>query len=168
MLTKERLDELLSYHLETDHFTWKVSRGGTARAGSVAGSPNTSGHIQIKIDGKLYLAHRLVFLTITGRWPENELDHIDGNPANNRWANLREATRIENMQNQRVNTCNTSGVTGVGWHATTSKWRSRIHVNRKFVHLGYFTEFEDAVAARRAAEMKYFGEFSATASRSAA
>jgi hypothetical protein len=165
--TKERLDELLAYHLAAGYFTWKVSRG-RVRAGTIAGTPDASGHIQIKIDGKPYLAHRLIFLMMTGRWPENEIDHIDGNPANNRWANLRPATRAENARNLRTNTRNTSGATGVCWHARLGKWQAHIAVDRKSIHLGYFAEFEDAVAARRATEVKYFGEFSATASRAAA
>jgi hypothetical protein len=165
MTMKERLDELLAYHLAAGYFTWRVSRGGTARAGTVAGGPDASGHIRIRIDGRLYSAHRLAFLTMTGRWPENDVDHIDGNPADNRWCNLRPATHAENARNQRTRTDNTSGVPGVGWHAASGKWQARIKVNGRFIHLGLFVELEDAVAARRAAELEPFGEFSATASR---
>ena len=168
MLTKERLDELLAYDPETGLFTWKVRINGRIRVGDEAGRTNTSGHIQITISRSSYCAHRLAFLAMTGRWPENEVDHINGNPADNRWVNLRPATRVENMRNQRTNARNTSGVTGVSWDTRRGKWMAFIQTNRKTTHLGYFTKFEDAVAARRAAEVKYFGEFSATASRSAA
>ncbi len=163
MITKERLDELLAYDRETGLFTWRVRRQ-RIRIGSVAGRPNTSGHIQIKIDGKPHLAHRLAFLTMTGCWPENEVDHINGVRDDNRWTNLRPATHAENGRN-RCKTRNTSGVTGVRWDAARGKWCAYIRVNRKHIHLGRLTEFEDAVVARRAAEVKYFGEFSATASR---
>ncbi len=168
MLAKERVNALFDLDLKTGHFTRKVSRGGTARAGTIAGSLSSSGHIQIRIDGKPYLAHRLIFFMVTGRWPEGEIDHINGDPSDNRWSNLREATHAENGRNLRKMSHNTSGVPGVSWYARLGKWQAQIQVNRKKIHLGYFTDFEDAVAARRAAEIKYFGEFSATSSRAVA
>jgi hypothetical protein len=166
MTTKERLDELLALDLAAGHFTRKVSRGGN-RAGTIAGTLDARGYIKIQIDGKYYSAHRLIFFMMTGHWPEGEIDHINGDRSDNRWRNLREATPAENSRNRRTTARNTSGVPGVYWDAASGKWRAQIQVNRKKINLGYFTEFEDAVAARRAAEVKYFGEFSATASRPA-
>ena len=165
MITKERLDELLAYDPETGHFTWGVRAGSRALVGTVAGSPNTNGHVHIGVDGKRYLAHRLAFLKMTGVMPDDQVDHINGVRDDNRWPNLRPATNAENGRNRRTQTTNTSGVPGVGWYARLGKWQAYIRVNYKHIHLGLFTEFEDAVAARRAAEVKYFGEFSATASR---
>ena len=166
MITKERLDEVLDYNQETGLFTWRVRPNRSIRIGTVAGSPiSTSGHISVGFDGKRYLAHRLAFLTMTGCWPEHEVDHINGDPADNRWSNLRPATRAENARNVRKKSNNTSGVPGVYWAAARGKWMAYIHINRKMISLGRFTEFQEAAAARRAAEVKYFGEFSATASR---
>ncbi len=167
MLTQKRVHELLALNPDLGRFTRKVSRGG-ARAGTIAGSRDALGRVRIQIDGENHYAHRLIFFMVKGRWPEGEIDHIDGNPANNRWSNLREATRTENNRNRSTQSNNTSGVTGVVWLARRGKWRASIVVNRRKIHLGYFTEFEEAVAARCAAEVKYFGEFSATASRAAA
>ncbi|WEL95620.1 HNH homing endonuclease [Xanthomonas phage vB_XooS_NR08] len=84
-LTFEDVDKLLAYEPETGVLTWKVFRGYTAKAGSVAGClDKTVGYIQVWANGKRYLAHRLAWLLHTGAWPIQHLDHIDGNPSNNR------------------------------------------------------------------------------------
>lgn len=124
----------------------------------------------IKIDGAKHYTHRIIFFLANGTDPaEKHVDHI--NPLillPNISVNLRLATQSENMRNQRKNARNTSGVPGVGWHKRHRKWRTHIRVYGKQTHLGYFTDFDDAVAARKAAEAKYFGEFSHDASRTVA
>jgi hypothetical protein len=82
--------------------------------------------------------------------------------ADNRWANLRMATRAQNKANTRPCAANTSGVKGVHWHKSAHKWRARIKVNGKRRHLGFFCTPESAAAAYAAAAEKYFGEFSRT------
>lgn len=168
MLTQKRVHELLALDPEIGTLTRRIQTSSNARAGTIAGSRNARGYILIRLDGKYYLAHRLIFFMMVGRWPEHQIDHINGDPSDNRWSNLREATPAENSRNLRTKSSNTSGVTGVGWDARRGKWRAEIKVNLKQIHLDRFVKFEDAVAARRAAEVKYFGEFSATASRAAA
>ncbi len=166
MLTKERLDELLAYDPETGWFTWRVRTSNRVRVGATAGTPHyRRGYILVRIDGRRYSAHRLAFLTMTGCWPEDEVDHINGDPADNRWTNLRQATHLENGRNLRKMRNNTSGVTGVFWSTQYGKWCSEITAARKKIQLGYCTAFDEAVSARRAAEVEYFGEFSPTASR---
>lgn len=88
------------------------------------------------------------------------VDHIDGNPCNNRKSNLRICTQNNNAKNKRLLDSNKSGVTGVIWYDKRNKWMSYITVNRKRIHLGYFINKEDAIKAREKAELKYFGEFS--------
>ena len=83
------------------------------------------------------------------------IDHIDHNPGNNSVENLREVTVIENHRNMSLNKNNTSGVTGVFWHASRNKWMSGIMIKGKNLHLGYFTTLEEATAARQAANIKY-------------
>ncbi len=163
MITKDRLDELLAYDPETGLFTWRVRRKGV-RASGVAGG-FSKGHVTICVDYVRYPAHRLAFLTMTGAFPPAEVDHINGDPADNRWSNLRPATREENGRNLRVKSNNTSGTTGVHWDASRGRWFAQIKANVGTINLGRYVKFEDAVAARRAAEVKYFGEFSATTSR---
>src|SRR5690606_33021363 len=87
-LTRERLAEVLDYDPTTGIFLWKKPTGSRAVAGSVAGTVNLSGYIQIQIDGTIYYAHRLAWLWMTGSWPNNEIDHSEMNPADNRWSNL--------------------------------------------------------------------------------
>lgn len=157
MITKERLDELFLCDPEAGTFTRRVSRGNTKR-GSVAGHIGDDGYLMIRIDGKLYRAHRLVFLTMTGEFPPTDVDHINGIRTDNRWSNLRLATRSQNLRNKSIQSNNTSGALGVSWDKRRKKWEYRIKAEG-VQHIGVFAEFEDAVAARKAAEIKYFGEF---------
>lgn len=115
-LTHSDLVRLLDYNPETGLFTWKAKRCGT-KHGSVAGSIDPShGYRRIKIDGHLYLAHRLAWFYVCGEWPAHEIDHIDRARANNRIANLRPATRSENQCNKPRYSNNRTGAKGVHWH----------------------------------------------------
>ena len=97
MLSHERLKEVLEYDPGTGISTWLVDRTGTARAGARAGCIHkSSGYRVIRIDGKLYREHRVIFFWMTGKWPDKEVDHRDLDKSNNRWHNLREATRSQN------------------------------------------------------------------------
>ena len=87
--------------------------------------------------------------------PVDQVDHIDGNGLNNRWNNLREVSSQENNMNMRLSSNNTSGVTGVCWATRDKRWIANIKVNRKNKCLGYFTDFNEAVAARKAAEIEH-------------
>lgn len=90
---------------------------------------------------------------------ESIVDHIDGNPLNNRLNNLRVATFSQNMMNRRLQSNNSSGVTGVVWHKQKEKWQSQIKINNKNIFLGRYNNIESAIKARKDAEIKYFGEF---------
>lgn len=104
MLTQDRLKELMRYDEETGILTRRVSTSSNARAGDIAGSKDKDGYLVIRIDKKLYRAHRLAFLYVYGRFPEEFTDHINGIRDDNRISNLREVTRQENMQNQKKRT----------------------------------------------------------------
>ena len=159
MLTAERVRELLDYDPETGEFRWKVRTSLSVRPGYVAGCEHTdqSGkeYRVIKVGGKFYKAHRLAWLVTHGEFPPEQIDHIDGNGLNNRLDNLRAVSHAENQRNQRKYSNNTTGVVGVYWTKDRHKWRAMIAVNRKDIHLGYFTNKDEAVAARKAAELKY-------------
>lgn len=99
-LTVVQLKELLHYNPETGVFTWARSVGQRARIGRVAGSKVPSGYIKISVSKRVYSAHRLAWLYMTGSWPENEIDHVDNNPSNNAFSNLRAATKSQNAQNR--------------------------------------------------------------------
>jgi hypothetical protein len=146
-LTQKRLKELLSYDQNTGLFYWKVSRRGV-KQGTVAGTKTKRGYIQIRIDGKSYLAHRLTWLFFYGEWPKQHIDHINHNTSDNRIDNLREASQQENTKNRSKNKNNTSGISGVHWDKKSNKWQARIGVNGKRIHLGFFDNKEEAIAGR--------------------
>lgn len=159
MMTAWRLRELLNYDPETGLFTWLARRGGPAIAGSVAGWANGDGYIRVSLDSRSYLAHRLAVLYMTGSWPARQVDHIDRDKTNNRWINLREATNQQNCRNRPRRRNNKSGVTGVHWDKRDGKWTALIGENGGHHYLGNFAAFDDAVTARKAAEVVVFGEF---------
>jgi len=165
-LTHTRLLEVLDYSKFLGLFWWLPQPDARPQwngkfANKVAGS-QSRGYSYIRIDGKKYLAHRLAWLYVTGGWPPEgmQIDHINGDGLNNRWQNLRLATKSQNQHNHtRLDRRNKSGVTGVSWDKRHGQWQAQIAIDHKKIHLGYFDEFGDAVAARRAAEVKYFGRF---------
>lgn len=151
---REELLKLLAYDELTGILTWKVNKGPNARAGNKAGSLSDKGYRVIKINGVSYFSHRIIWKMMTREEPI-EIDHIDGVKYNNKFSNLRSVTAAENNLNMRKFCTNTSGVTGVWWNHEKEKWASQISRNNKSERIGYFNNFEDAVAARKAAELKY-------------
>lgn len=158
MITQSRLKELLSYNSDTGLFTWLVDRNSGAYAGDIAGTMMNKGYIHIKIDGKLYLAHRLAWLYIHGYMPP-QIDHIDGCRDNNKLANLRAATNALNVRNAAIRKDNNSGFKGVGFHEQTGKWRARIRINGVRKSLGLYHTPEEAHEAYCDAADLYHGEF---------
>lgn len=108
-----------------------------------------------KINDVYILMHRHILDN-----PDGIVDHIFHDKKDNRKYNLRICSPSQNSMNQILRSDNTSGVKGVNWHSSKNKWRAFIGINGKHIHLGSFTNFEDAVKARKEAEEKYFGEFS--------
>lgn len=149
-VTQERLKELLHYDPETGVFTWLVPRKGTGGVGSVAGRSNPSNkYWEICIDYKRYLAHRLACLYMTGKWPSEDVDHIDRNRTNNAFRNLREATRSQNLWNTVAR----------GTQASGKRWQAVIFTDGVRKCLGtYDTEQEAHEAYTAAAKLR--GEFS--------
>jgi hypothetical protein len=154
-ITLDELRDFFSYDPETGELFWKVNRG-MARAGSVAGSLHPAGYILVGVKRKLLRIHRVIWAICYGRWPVGDIDHINGDRADNRIANLREATRQENLRNSKKSATNASGVTGVFWQTRGRRWIAVIGGpgTRTYHYLGCFENFEDAVAARKAAEAK--------------
>jgi hypothetical protein len=157
MLTQERLREVLTYDPNTGIFRWAVSRGQRAQAGNEAGSAYTEyGHRRIHIEGKTYQAGRLAWLYVTGSWPFPEIDFKNGNPADLRFANLREATPQQNAANRR--TSNLTGTKGVSI-SSPGRFRAQICINGKRIELGAFDTIEEANAAYAKAATEAFGEY---------
>lgn len=153
MITQARLKELLHYDPETGVFTWRVSRGLAVKGGTAGCLCKESGRILIGVDGKLHLAHRLVWVYVFGCIPDSGIDHINGCPSDNRLNNLREANQSQNMQNiKNPPKHNTSGALGVCWHKGARKWMSVIQLNGSQKYLGLFDSRELAHQAYLAAK----------------
>lgn len=147
MITQGRLKELLCYIPETGDFIRNKSCGGFPE-GTVAGSASSYyGYIHISVDSKIYKAHRLAFLYMEGRFPDEEVDHLNGVRSDNSWANLREVTRGENAKNCSRRSDNTSGYPGVGFHKRRKQWRARVGAT----HLGWYPTKALAIEARKRA-----------------
>lgn len=155
----EELKEFLDYNPDTGIFTWIKPRSGS-RLNQVAGNLHL-GYIRITFKYEHYRAHRLAYYMYYGIDPlEKLIDHIDGDKSNNKIKNLRLATKSQNNMNRiSLGINNTSGISGVSWHKNNKNWRARIQLNGVAKHLGCFTNKEDAIKARKEAEIKYFGDF---------
>lgn len=150
----QRVRELFSYNPETGSITWAVRRCGV-KCGSEAGTDH-KGYRRVRIDAKFILAHRLAWAIHYGRWPHEQIDHINQNKSDNRINNLREASHSDNMVN-RTYPKGASGVTGVSKHRLG--WQAEISVNGRHVYVGIFKTIEEAASARSYAAKKQYGHF---------
>lgn len=159
-LTAERLRAALDYNPETGEFIWRNPEGHNKRfKGHKCSFIDAWGYGAIHIAGKLYKSHRLAWLYVHGVWPKRFLDHINGNRADNRICNLREASDKQNAWNTRRPTTNISGIKGVSWDEKNEQWRASIGVNGKSINLGRYDCKEDAARAYRKAATQHFGEY---------
>ncbi len=145
--------EILDYDAESGAFRWRVNRAGGAKAGDVAGYVSKQGYRQIMIKGWPHRAHRLAFLIMTGEWPAQVIDHLNGIKDDNRFSNLRAVSNEINAQNQRnARQDSRSGILGVS-PARAGRYQATIQVGGKTRHLGYFDSPEVAhqmyLAAKR-------------------
>lgn len=122
-------------------------------------SENGHGYLRAKINGTAILAHRAAWAMMTGEHPVHEIDHINRDKSDNRWKNLRQATRLENSRNRSPRSDALSGFLGVSWSRKNDRWRASICVNKRPRSLGYFDLEVDAARAYDASALLYFGEF---------
>jgi hypothetical protein len=151
MLTAERVRELLTYDPETGAFRWKTT--GSHRnpyANREEAGCRGRRYRMIGVGGRLYVAHRLAWLLMTGDWPQHQVDHKNGNGFDNRWSNLRSATQSQNVCNRRIDGRNKVGKTGVQRHSS-GRWRAYISLS--------FSSKEEAIEARKKMEALFHGEF---------
>jgi hypothetical protein len=158
MITAERLRELLHYDPETGVFTYRMPRK-RIRVGGVAGYARSDGYRRITLDRQFDYAHRLAWLYMTGEWPLADVDHKNGDPSDNRWTNLRQATTTQNLANSRKPANNTSGYKGACWDAEKRKWLASIKVNGRTKFLGRFNCPAEAHRVYVEAAKKLHGEF---------
>lgn len=159
--TIERLQEAFRLDEASGKFYWKIDPAGVPRSGLEAGTTVTNGgYRKGSLDCCELYAHRVVFALKHGRWPTAEIDHINGDPSDNRPCNLREATSAENKLNRRRQSNNRSGWKGVHIRHDGKAWCSQIRHKGKVLTLGStFKTKEEAAAAYAAASRKIHGEF---------
>ena len=154
MLTQERVRALLDYDSESGQMFYKKGAGRGRPTNKPAGWRSSQGYKMVLIDGKNYRMHRVIWLYVYGYLPE-QIDHVNHVRHDNRLCNLRAATNATNHMNRPMQANNTSGVVGVYWFKRDKKWDAQIKINGKNVYIGRFANKEDAVAARKQAEIDF-------------
>lgn len=180
LLSQKKIKELLHYDPLSGIFTWKerpfsmfshcknpqhqCDAWNTVFSGKEAGGkykPTVSKAFYIRINITLnkkmrsYLAHRLVFLYTEGKFPPEQVDHIDGDGLNNKIINLRKVSHQDNLKNKPMYSNNTSGCVGVIWNKKSQKWHVQIRAKSKNIYGGLYSNIEDAIARRRQMEVEY-------------
>lgn len=166
-LTQEIVKELFDCDLTNGVLTWKkrdikwftsereCKRWNSRYAGKEAlTSLARFGHKQGKLFNKVQKAHRIIWLWATGELPD-QIDHINGIPGDNRLANLRNVSSQENQRNVKLTDRNKSGFVGVCFRESTKRWRANIKIDGKTIYLGNFKNIDDAINARKEANIKY-------------
>ena len=161
-LTHARLTQLFHYDPNTGLFTRLVNRCSRTKVGEIAGTLSAQGYLRIKIDRRDYNCHRLAWLYMTNEWPKDQIDHINGIRADNRFCNLRDATTAENSRNGLLSKNNKSGFKGVCFDKDIQKWRAAIWLERKPKYLGVFATPEEAAEAYDRAAISMHGRFART------
>jgi len=155
-LSQEQLKEWFNYHSD-GYLVWAVSRG-KAKSGKKAGMIHKNGYLRTGINGKVYSNHRLIYIWHYGK-TSKFIDHIDGNPLNNKIDNLREANAIENQQNAKLSVKNTSGYKNVTLCPQTKKWAVKLRVDGKIKTVGRYNDIELANLVAIEARDKYHGKY---------
>ena len=158
LMTSEFAKRIWSYDSETGVFRWKIRSHHRLQIGDIAGCHDGHGRWVLTFHGKKRFASRVAWLIMTGEWPTIEIDHIDCDPLNNEWNNLREATRTQQCCNVKTRKDNALGAKGVR-KRTNSTYEASISIAGKRKVLGNFKTLEEAKAVRDAAAIELHGEF---------
>jgi hypothetical protein len=157
VITQAELLELFDY--KNGQIYWKKPTNKKIKIGAKAGRKQSLGYIQVNINRKAYLAHRIIFAMHNGFFPKN-IDHINGNKSDNRIENLRPASASQNSTNSKKPITNTSGYKNVYFHSSRNKWQVKLVINKQSKSFGYYHDLELADLVAQEARNKYFGEFS--------
>jgi len=155
VLTQVYLNEVFEY--KDGALYWKIDKK-KKKPGQLAGRTKINGYCEVRLDGKLYGTHRLIFMMVYGYLPKI-IDHIDGNPSNNFIDNLREASHAQNMRNSQRPKNNTSGFKGVYFDKRNSNWIAQCVVDGNKFHLGSFKDIHDAASAVTSFREEHHKEF---------
>jgi hypothetical protein len=149
----------VSYDPLTGLFRRIAATGTRSVVGKVYSTANSHGYICISIHDRKLPAHRLAWLYVHGEWPTLQVDHINGNRADNRIENLRLASAEQNQRNRRFGGDTSSGVKGVNWSRSNNKWVAKCWTNGRQVHIGYFADITAAKAAVTEFRERHHGDF---------
>lgn len=157
--TPKQICKAFSHDPSTGDLFWRDTPNGRGfrprkRGEKVSMRPHTNGRLRIDFLARKYLVHRIIWCLEYGRWPRKFIDHINGDPADNRLVNLREVDNKMNCRNQKLRSTNKSGTMGVQWRKDRQQWIAVIARGGVRRSLGFFDHLDDAVAARRAAEVE--------------
>jgi HNH endonuclease/AP2 domain len=156
-LTAEAVRRLFIYDPYSGLLQYR-ERGPRRPRGWFAGAKDPkSGYLRVQVGLRKYLVARLAWLWMTGQWPKDDVDHVDLDRTNNRWGNLRPATRAQNIVNSGLRATNKSGFKGVSFK--NGRWRATIRTGGRCLHLGYFPSPEEASRVYEEAASQSFGEF---------
>jgi hypothetical protein len=143
-------NELFTY--KEGELYWKAARPGCWDVTRPAGSDDNRGYRRVRVDGKKYSNHRIIWEMFNGAIPEGmQVDHINHDRADNKVENLRLVTRELNQRNQKKHCTNTSGVTGVSYVKRTGRWAAYVYVKGKLRNLGTYPTVAEAAKVREAA-----------------
>ena len=152
MITQKRCKEVWNYDPITGKFSWKEKVSDKVIVGTTAGSVRPDKYVQVRLDGKIYFVHRLIWLWMTGEFPKKSVDHINGIRYDNRWENLREAGKSDQQENRSKSKNNSTGYTGVIYEKRRNLYRADIMSKNKSYFLGYFETAEQASEAYKQAK----------------
>lgn len=145
MLTAESVKSIFNYDPETGHLTWATKMCKKFGVGDRVGSVDAHGYRQVNVCKNWRKEHRVIWLWMTGEWPDGQIDHINGVRDDNRWVNLRVVTNLQNAQN-RTKVVSKTGLLGVSLRKSTGKYEAHIREGGRKIHLGYFDTAEQAHA----------------------
>lgn len=175
--TPDELRQLLRYDPDTGRLFWnerpvsmfredprntadmRQRQWNTRYSGTEAGTPDKHGYLSVSVFKRPLKAHRVIWAILHSEWPNGEIDHVDGNPRNNRLGNLRLANRATNTINTRSHSDAASKYKGVSWHAQSRKWRAQISIGGNYQSLGLHQTEEEAARAYNAAVLKHNPKF---------
>jgi len=156
-MTLDTASRRFNYDKVTGRLTYRISTSYKTPVGKDAGyiwSHGNKRYWHVKVEGKSYKVHRIVWLLVYGELPDNQIDHINGNTLDNRIENLRAVDNITNSMNRSIQSNNSSGYHGIN-QLPSGNWRVRINVNRKRINVGTFESFDEALENRQYAEIRY-------------
>jgi hypothetical protein len=151
-LTQEIVRKLLHYDPETGLLFWRKN------SKLAFNTLTQKGYLKGQLYKRTYFSHRIIWLWMTGNWPNEQIDHINHNRKDNRFLNLREVTNKENHKNRKINPRNKTGINGVSWCKRENKWRVQVRNMNKNIHIGYFDTKEEAQRVRKLknVELNYY------------